>query len=114
MGLASVGGKKKNNSAVYNNGFICLQLLERSEMQNSQHSTASAHKQVWDGSKMPRSFVLQEVSNEKPNFRKVEILQHTKPLERNLVKLSGSGIKPGCIWNWQGPTAMNGVMSSFL
>jgi len=37
---------EKNNSAVFNNGFIFLQPLARFDMQNSQHSTISAHKQA--------------------------------------------------------------------
>lgn len=59
---------EKNNNAVFNNGFIFLQPLARFDMQNSQHSTVSAHNKVWDGSKMPCFSVLQDFSNEKPNF----------------------------------------------
>lgn len=90
---------EKNNNAGFNNGFIFLQPLARVDMQNSHHSTISAHKQVWDDSKMPSFSVLQKFSNEKPNFWKLEMLQCTKPLEGSPVKLSGKGIKSGCIGN---------------
>lgn len=74
---------EKNHNAGFNNGLLSLQPLVRFNIPNSQHSIISAHKQAWDGSKMPWFSVLQEFSKEKTNFQKLEMLQHTQPVERN-------------------------------